>query len=92
MTTYIKAPRVLRLTFEFHIPQGMGVNIRNTKRFEAVNVITAAVQAVVGRAFPWADRMRVRHEWMYAWWDETAEVELPPTPVNTRSDHAGEPC
>jgi hypothetical protein len=54
-----------------------------TRRFEAVQAITAAVQAIVSRVFPWADRMDVRHEWSYAWWDETESIVLPATDKNT---------
>ncbi|MFG2408795.1 hypothetical protein ACGFR8_31515 [Streptomyces brevispora] len=77
------APRVLRLTFEFHIKRGKRINVRNLRRFEAVNELTAGVQLLIGRAFPWAHRMTVRHEWLYAWYDQTKEFELPKTPENS---------
>jgi hypothetical protein len=77
------SPRVLRLTFEFHVPRGLRANIRNERRFEAVEAITGAVQALASRVFPWADRMTVRHEWSYAWWDKTEPVALPTTDKNT---------
>ncbi|OVZ99579.1 hypothetical protein B9W64_37945 [Streptomyces sp. CS159] len=77
------APRVLRLTFEFHVPRGLGVNIRNQRRFSAVEALVAAVQSVAGQVFPWANRMTWRHEWSYAWWDKTEERELPTTDMNT---------
>ncbi|MEU3199621.1 hypothetical protein [Streptomyces sp. NPDC006996] len=77
------SPRVLRLTFEFHVPRGLRVNIRNDRRFIAVEALIAAVQSLAGQVFPWASKMTVRHEWSYAWWDETVERELPTTEKNT---------
>lgn len=77
------SPRVLRLTFELHVPRGLRVNIRNERRNQAVEALIGAVQGLVSQVFPWADKMRVRHEWSYAWWDETVERPLPPTEKNT---------
>jgi hypothetical protein len=34
-------------------------------------------------SFPWADRIKVRAEWSYAWADWPDELELPPTDENT---------
>ncbi|MEU5748196.1 hypothetical protein ABZ804_21990 [Streptomyces sp. NPDC047726] len=76
-------PRVLRLTFEFHVPRGLRANIRNERRFEAVTALSAAVQTLAARVFPWADRMTVRHEWSYAWWDNSEKITLPATDKNT---------
>ncbi|MET7499524.1 hypothetical protein OHA99_19515 [Streptomyces coelicoflavus] len=77
-----EVPRVLRLTFEFTVPKGLRVNIRNTRRMAAVKALVAAVEALGAREFPWAQTMTVRHEWMYAWHDETEERELPPSAQN----------
>ncbi|WP_406422739.1 hypothetical protein OH809_10040 [Streptomyces sp. NBC_00873] len=75
-------PRVLRLTFEFTVPKGLRVNIRNTRRMAAVKALVAAMEALAAREFPWAQTMTVRHEWSYAWHDKTEERELPPSPQN----------
>ncbi|MET8717380.1 hypothetical protein ABZV52_29890 [Streptomyces sp. NPDC004735] len=77
------APRVLRLTFEFHVPRGLRANIQNKPRLEAVQALIGAVQSLAGQVFPWADRMTVRHQWDYAWHDETLERTLPMTSKNT---------
>ncbi|MFB8120544.1 hypothetical protein ACFQ6U_13895 [Streptomyces sp. NPDC056465] len=76
-------PRVLRLTFEFHVPRGLRSNIRNERRHEAVKALSAAVVALASRVFPWADRVTIQHEWSYAWWDKTEEIKLPATEKNT---------
>jgi hypothetical protein len=67
------APRVLRVTFEFQVPRGKRVNIRTARRMEFVKLLTNTVEVLAGREFPWAHRMKVRHEWSYAWHDETEE-------------------
>ncbi|MFJ3145949.1 hypothetical protein ACIPJM_26320 [Streptomyces halstedii] len=77
-----EVPRVLRLTFEFTVPRGLRVNIRNTRRMAAVKALVAAVEALGAREFPWAQSMTVRHEWSYAWHDETEVRELPPSREN----------
>ncbi|MGW6404945.1 hypothetical protein [Streptomyces sp. NPDC055134] len=40
------------------------------------------------QVFPWADKMKVRHEWSYAWYDSDLDpekrepIELPKTDKN----------
>ncbi|WP_424847805.1 hypothetical protein [Streptomyces sp. SAI-129] len=58
------------------------MNIRNTRRMAAVKALVAAVEALAAREFPWAQTMTVRHEWMYAWHDETEERKMPPSQQN----------
>ena len=76
-------PRVLRVTFEFHVPQGLNKNIRAARVEEAIEQLTATVQKAATRVFPWADRLVVQHDWSYRWWDEQQEIELPETDYNT---------
>lgn len=79
-----ESPRVLRLTFEFHVPVGLRVNIRGERMRMAAKAFTSAVQALASQVFPWADTMKVRTEWSYAWYDEQPEpIELPATDKNT---------
>lgn len=79
-----ESPRVLRLTFEFHVPLGLRTNIQGSRVQKAAEAITSAVQALAGQVFPWASEMRVRHEWSYAWHDHQPEpISLPATDKNT---------
>jgi hypothetical protein len=79
-----ESPRVLRITFEFRVPIGLRVNIRGERMRSAAEAFTSAVQALASQVFPWANEMRVRHEWMYAWYDHQPEpIELPATDKNT---------
>lgn len=76
-------PRVLKVTFELHVPEGLPANI-NAKRLEAaVAGITAGVRAVVPTVFPWAARMTVSQEWSYRWDSEVIKEALPATEHNT---------
>ena len=78
----IESPRVLRLTYEIHIPKGLRKNVQFKRVQQAVDRITGAVQGAVSVAFPWADRIKVRSEWSYAWADWDDEIELPTTSEN----------
>ncbi|MGY4936170.1 hypothetical protein ACWD7T_34800 [Streptomyces sp. 900116325] len=51
----------------------------------AAEAFTSAVQALASQVFPWANEMKVRHEWMYAWYDHQPEepIQLPATDKNT---------
>lgn len=81
-----ESPRVLRLTFEFHVPVGLRVNIRGERMKAAAEAFTSAVQVLASQVFPWASKMRVRTEWSYAWYDDQPEpVQLPATEKNTPS-------
>ncbi|MGW2550100.1 hypothetical protein [Streptomyces sp. NPDC001635] len=78
-----ESPRVLRLTFEFHVPVGLRVNIQGARMKAAAAAITSAVQALAGQVFPWANKMKVRTEWSYVWYDDQPEaIELPATDKN----------
>jgi hypothetical protein len=79
----MEAPRVLRLTFEVHVPQGLRANIRTEKIDKAIDRITGSVQGAVEGVFPWGDRMTARAEWLYAWRDDTEEIALAQTSDNT---------
>lgn len=81
----IESPRVLRLTFELHIPKGLRRNIQFKRVEQAADRITGAVQGAAVTVFPWADHMTVRKEWSYAWADWSEEVALPASPENTTS-------
>ncbi|MER6616316.1 hypothetical protein [Streptomyces xantholiticus] len=49
----------------------------------AAMAFTSAVQSLAGQVFPWASTMKVRHEWSYAWHDESDAIALPTTDKNT---------
>ena len=83
MANNTEAPRVLRLTLEFHVPVGLHTNIHGSRAVKAVEAFTSAVQALAGQVFPWADRLKVRREWVYAWQDHSETVSLPATEKNT---------
>jgi hypothetical protein len=77
------SPRVLTITFELHVPEGLRANIRGKRLDRAIERITGAVQTLVPQVFPWADRIAVRYDWSYRWWHETDEITLPATGENT---------
>ncbi|MGX1268039.1 hypothetical protein [Streptomyces phaeoluteigriseus] len=78
-----ESPRVLRLTFEFHVPIGLRVNIHGSRVQKAGEAFASAMQALAAQVFPWADRMTVRREWLYSWQDHQQPVQLPATDKNT---------
>jgi hypothetical protein len=77
------APRVLSLTFEFHIPEGLRTDVRSSRIEKAVARISGAVQAMAGDVFPWADRLVITNSWSYRWWSESEDVSLQLTEANT---------
>jgi hypothetical protein len=79
----IESPRVLRVTYEIAVPRGLRRNVQFKRVEQAVDRITGAVQHAVGTSFPWADTIKVRAEWSYAWADWRDEIELAPTDDNT---------
>jgi hypothetical protein len=79
----VESPRMLRLTFEIYVPKGLRKNVQFKRVKQAADRITGAVQGAVATSFPWADRIKVRSEWSYAWADWPDELELPPTDENT---------
>ncbi|MFC9280853.1 hypothetical protein [Streptomyces collinus] len=80
------SPRVLRLTFEFHVPVGLRANIHGSRVKKAAEAFTSAIQGLAGQVFPWASEMRVRQEWSYAWYDHQPDpITLPATDKNTKT-------
>jgi hypothetical protein len=77
-----ESPRVLRLTYEIHVPKGLRRNVQFKRVEQAADRITAVVQGAVSAAFPWANRIKVRKEWSYAWADWTEDINLPPSNEN----------
>jgi hypothetical protein len=49
----------------------------------AADRITGELQGVAISTFPWADRIKVRREWSYAWADQSEEIALPASDENT---------
>jgi hypothetical protein len=85
----IESPRMLRVTFDIWIPEGLRKNVQFKRVQEAVDHITTAVQAAVTTRFPWADRIEARAEWSYAWWQsDVKEITLPDTGVNQPAQQA----
>jgi len=77
------SPRVLRLTFELHVPEGLRANVRTARIDTAIASFTSAVQSLAASVFPWADRMTVRSEWSYRWREDSGSINLPATNENT---------
>ncbi|WP_067467961.1 hypothetical protein [Nocardia amamiensis] len=79
-------PRVLKLSFEFHVAADSISNIQGRHLERAVDRIETAVRTMGADAFPWADRLVVNREWNYAWWANTDlahdEYELPANEYN----------
>ncbi len=75
--------RVLTLSFEFHVPEGLRSNIRGARLDAAVGAISAAVQSLAPTHFPWADRVIVRSQWAYRWSESDTTVHLLATSQNT---------
>lgn len=73
MATERDAPRKLRLTVELEIPRGTPANVRTNRRMAAVDAMRTAVTAIAARELPPTTTVSFRHEWMYAWHDETTE-------------------
>lgn len=63
-------PRVLRITFQLHVRRDLGRNIAYSKVERAFEQIKQRVLDVVPAAFPWAEKVTVRREWLYDWCDE----------------------
>jgi hypothetical protein len=80
--------RVLTISFELHVPEGLRRDIRGKRLDQAVDRIVGAVQGITPAVFPWADRMTVRRSWSYTWRDELEEFQLPSTIDNTVSEPA----
>ncbi|MFE6919705.1 hypothetical protein ACFVAV_01535 [Nocardia sp. NPDC057663] len=80
-------PRVLKLSFEFHVAEDSISNIQTRHLERAVDRIETAVRTLGADSFPWADRLVVNREWNYAWWANTerayAEYDLPTNGYNS---------
>lgn len=68
-----KAPRKLRVTFEFEIPPGTPTNVRTARRMAAVEAMRTAVTAIAARELPPETTITTRHEWGYVWHDTATE-------------------
>ncbi|MBF6176213.1 hypothetical protein [Nocardia blacklockiae] len=81
-------PRVLRMTFEFRVPEGNGKNIQDKALGRAVDKIENPVRSIAPEAFPWANEMVVRREYNYAWWSgseyENKTYDLPANEYNAK--------
>ena len=86
----IESPRMLRVTYEIYVPMGLRKNIQFRRVQQAADRITGAVQGAVTGSFPWADRIKVRTEWSYQWYDSPDEIPLPSTSENTVVTPGGE--
>ncbi len=76
------SPRILSIHFEFIVPEGLARNVRTAKIDKAVDDITRAVQTLAPTTFPYADRLRVSHDWSYRWWEQTKDIALAATDYN----------
>jgi len=84
----VPSHRVLTLSFELHVPEGLRANIRGARIDAAIAALQSAVQALAPTQFPWADRIVVRSEWSYRWLDSTDVITMPATPDNTVDEDA----
>jgi hypothetical protein len=80
--------RVLTVSFELHVPEGLRRDIRGKRLDQAVDRIVGAVQGITPAVFPWANRMTVRRSWAYTWRDQLEEFQLPSTADNTVNEPA----
>ena len=82
------SPRVLSITFQFRVPEGLRANIRGKRLDAALNTFVTAVRSLASTAFPWADRITVTSNWSYVWWEDQQVIVLPPTDENTVAEPA----
>jgi hypothetical protein len=76
--------RVLKLTFEFHVPEGLEANIRSAKIESATDQMIGAIQGMTPQVFPWASELVAHREWSYRWLEMEPRVfEVPATDKNT---------
>jgi hypothetical protein len=79
-----QSPRVLTLTFEFHVAQGLRADIRATRVRAAADQFTVAIQALAPAVFPWAERLVVTRDWSYRWMHGQQQSPLPATEQNSK--------
>jgi len=77
------SPRVLTITAELRVPQGLRRDIRFTRVQEAVDALKVALASAAASSFPWADQLVLSHDWSYQWDTDTVEIALPKTEYNT---------
>lgn len=76
-------PRVLRVSFEFHVDRELKKNIQWGRIERALEAITQRVIGMAETVFPWAWKVTVRKQWVYNWHDDTEIHILPSTSDNT---------
>lgn len=76
-------PRVLRISFEFHVRRDLSRNIHASRVHRALDTIADRVVGLAEGLFPWAHKVTVRKEWLYNWIDQPEIVALPATEDNT---------
>lgn len=76
-------PRVLRISFEFHVRRELSRNIHTSRVNRALDTIADRVLGLAEGLFPWAHNVTVRKEWLYNWTDDRYDVPLPATEDNT---------
>lgn len=79
----VRAPRVLTITAEFHVPEGLRRDVRAARVDAAIARITGVLEGLAATVFPWADRLVITHDWSYRWNRGTSTIELPPSGDNT---------
>ncbi len=85
----VASHRVLTLSFEFHVPEGLRSNIRGARLEAAIAAFSSAVHALAPAQFPWADRIVMRSDWSYRWSENSKVISLAATPDNTVDDEDG---
>ncbi|MFI9366508.1 hypothetical protein ACIG5E_36470 [Kitasatospora sp. NPDC053057] len=76
-------PRVLRISFEFHVHRKLSKNIHTSRVNKALDTIADRVLGLAEGLFPWAHTVTVHKEWLYNWTDNRYPVTLPATADNT---------
>lgn len=80
--------KMLRLTFELHVPPGTGRNVYGKHVEEAAETITARVLGMAPEVFPWANELRAHTEWSYLYQDRPEMHALPANRLNTPKEDA----
>lgn len=76
--------RVLKLTFEFHVEEGLNANIRSARIDAATEKMIGAIEGMAPEVFPWAKELVVQREWAYRWLEkEPWKKKFPGTDKNT---------
>lgn len=83
MSVNNESPRVLRLTFDFHVPSGLRRNVHWSKVDAAISNFTTVAQGAAARVFPWATKLHVTSEWIYLWHRGEEDVDLAATEENS---------